>query len=157
MKTVEKYLNVNFEPREGKRNIDMIVIHSTGSDNLNGTIDWFNNPNSKVSAHFVIDKDGTVYKLVKINDVAWHARGCNSRSVGIEIVQSVTVPATINQRIALAELVINLLKSIKTIRYLQGHFELTKGKTDPYEPQIVYDLRRYFKLRNINDELKATV
>lgn len=157
MIVVEKLIACNFEIPQVKRTIDMIVLHSTASDSAEGTINWFNNVNSKVSSHYLIDKNGIVYKLVKTSNIAWHAKGYNTRSVGIEIVQSITSAMTMQQRIALAELVISLLTSINTIKYLQGHFELTRNKTDPYENDIVYDLRSYFKLKDINNEAKAVV
>jgi len=37
-----------------------------------------------VSSHFVIDNDGTIYQLVDVNDVAWHAGKVNSKSIGID-------------------------------------------------------------------------
>src|SRR5208283_3912019 len=51
-------------------------------------------PAAKVSAHYLIDEDGTVYSLVPEEMRAWHAglsswRGktdVNSRSIGIELV-----------------------------------------------------------------------
>src|SRR3546814_17186527 len=49
---------------------------------------------SKVSAHYVLDEDGTVYRLVEEGKRAWHAgvsywrgiRDVNARSIGIELV-----------------------------------------------------------------------
>src|SRR3546814_16707189 len=51
-------------------------------------------PAAKVSAHYVVDEDGTVYRLVAEERRAWHAgvsawrgaRDVNSRSIGIELV-----------------------------------------------------------------------
>ena len=42
-----------------------------------------------LSAHFCIDNDGTIYQLLDTQDVAWHARGVNSRSIGVEISNAV--------------------------------------------------------------------
>lgn len=157
MITIEKYINTNYQIPTANRTIDMIVLHSTGSDNAEGAIAWFNNPNSKVSAHYVIDRKGLVYKLVRIQHIAWHARGYNNRSIGIEIVQSPESPTTIEQRYALMELVISLVSTIKSIKYLQGHFELTSIKSDPYEKEIVRLIRQYLRLRNIQNEAQAVV
>ncbi|MEO0132624.1 MAG: peptidoglycan recognition family protein [candidate division WOR-3 bacterium] len=157
MKIVAEFLDINYKPCDKPRKIDMIVLHSTGSDDVNGVISWFKNPASQVSAHYVIDKDGTVYKLVRLNDIAWHAKEYNSRSIGIEIVHSILKPTTKEQRIALVELVAELIKNISTIKYLQGHFELSRMKSDPYERTIVTDLRSYFRLYNIRDENKGTI
>jgi|TARA_R110000824_G_scaffold152806_5_gene324116 hypothetical protein len=38
-----------------------------------------------ISSHFAIDNDGTIYQMVDTNDVAWHAKGSNDRSIGIDI------------------------------------------------------------------------
>jgi len=39
----------------------------------------------KLSVHFLLDVDGTLYQTLDLSDTAWHARQANSRSVGIEI------------------------------------------------------------------------
>jgi len=41
--------------------------------------------NRGLSVHFCIDNDGTIYQLLDTQHVAWHAKGVNSRSVGVEI------------------------------------------------------------------------
>ena len=56
---------------------------------------WISSPirRSEVSAHYLVDEDGTVYRLVPEEQRAWHAglsywrgeRDVNSRSIGIEI------------------------------------------------------------------------
>jgi len=38
-----------------------------------------------ISTHFVIDNDGTIVQLVDTNDIAWHARGANNHSIGIDL------------------------------------------------------------------------
>ena len=38
-----------------------------------------------ISVHFMIDNDGTIYQLLDTNDIAWHARPFNSKSIGVEI------------------------------------------------------------------------
>lgn len=60
----------NFAP--GPTVKDVIVLHQTiGS--MPGCLDWLTNPVSQVSSHYLITKDGTIYQLVKNEDVAWHA------------------------------------------------------------------------------------
>jgi N-acetyl-anhydromuramyl-L-alanine amidase AmpD len=39
----------------------------------------------KLSAHFLLDLDGTIYQTLDLAETAWHARSANPRSVGIEI------------------------------------------------------------------------
>ena len=70
----------------------LIVIHYTGDNSLEGALSWLCAPQSKVSAHVVISKDGTIYQLLPFNIKGWHAgvssyegrSGVNSFSVGIE-------------------------------------------------------------------------
>ena len=50
-----------------------------------GTISWFNNCDSNVSAHYVVrSSDGQVTQMVREHDTAWHVANHNSYSVGIE-------------------------------------------------------------------------
>src|SRR5690348_10600615 len=72
----------------------MIVLHYTGMPDAEGALDRLTSPEAKVSCHYLVDEDGTVYRLVDERMRAWHAgksrwRGItdvNSASVGIEIV-----------------------------------------------------------------------
>lgn len=70
-----------------------LVIHYTAGGSAAGTIAWFQNPASRVSAHLVIARDGEVTQMVSFNREAWHAgqsrwgnlSGLNHYSVGIEL------------------------------------------------------------------------
>ncbi|AFY61795.1 N-acetylmuramoyl-L-alanine amidase [Synechococcus sp. PCC 6312] len=73
----------HFSSRNGQL-ITSIVVHYTTSRNINGTISWFKNPISKVSAHYIIGQDGKIVQMVRDSDKAWHCFGFNSNSIGIE-------------------------------------------------------------------------
>ena len=73
----------NFNSRNGAQ-IRRVVLHYTTSRNVMGTIAWFQNPASKVSAHYVIARNGDIYQMVRDSDAAWHARSANAESIGIE-------------------------------------------------------------------------
>ena len=75
----------NFSNRSrGRGEVDTIVIHVT-QGSYGGAVSWFQNGDSQVSAHYVIrSSDGQVTQMVEEEDVAWHARCWNGRSVGIE-------------------------------------------------------------------------
>ncbi len=88
---------VNCDSGRSGYQIEMIVVHFTASGSSTGTVCWFTSPQSKVSAHYVLDRDGRIVQLVKDGDTAWHAGlpedlvrndtiRPNSRSIGIEIV-----------------------------------------------------------------------
>lgn len=42
-----------------------------------------------LSVHFGIDNDGTIHQMLDTKDIAWHARGINTHSVGVEIANPV--------------------------------------------------------------------
>jgi hypothetical protein len=73
----------NFSSRNGQT-ITSIVLHYTTSRNIDGTISWFLNPSSKVSAHYIIGRDGKIVQMVSDSDKAWHCASFNSNSIGIE-------------------------------------------------------------------------
>ncbi len=84
----------NHEGRPPGRDVDILVIHYTGMETAGAALARLCDPAAKVSAHYVIDEDGTVYRLVAEDRRAWHAgvscwhgdRDVNSRSIGIELV-----------------------------------------------------------------------
>ena len=83
-------------PNQGGRILPTIIcLHDTAGGLTKGsTVSWFTNPKAKVSAHFVVERDGTITQMVECDRAAWHAgksswkgrSGCNSFSIGIEIV-----------------------------------------------------------------------
>lgn len=72
----------------------MVVLHYTGMQTAAEALERLCDPAAEVSAHYMIDEDGTVTRLVDEENRAWHAgrsywRGItdiNSASVGIELV-----------------------------------------------------------------------
>jgi len=83
----------NFGPRKGVA-VDMLVLHYTGMPSAAAALARLCDSAAQVSAHYVIDEDGSVHALVPEDGRAWHAglsrwRGegdVNSRSIGIELV-----------------------------------------------------------------------
>jgi N-acetyl-anhydromuramyl-L-alanine amidase AmpD len=72
----------------GGRAIEFVVVHTMEIAERTGAADscarWFANPASEVSAHYCVDAD-TVVVWVREENIAWHARGGNTTSVGIEL------------------------------------------------------------------------
>jgi N-acetyl-anhydromuramyl-L-alanine amidase AmpD len=75
--------------------IDTVVIHATVLDSLSEVIEWFGDQQTKVSAHYTIDRDGTTVSHVPEDRRAWHAgesrmkdgrENVNDFSIGIELV-----------------------------------------------------------------------
>jgi len=79
---------------ERKLPVSMVVLHYTGMQSAEAALDRLCDPAAELSAHYMIDEDGTVIRLVDEDKRAWHAgrsywRGVtdiNSASVGIELV-----------------------------------------------------------------------
>lgn len=69
------------------QSIDKVVIHWDGCLNSAQCAKVLGQRG--LSAQFCIDNDGTIHQLMDTNHVAWHARGVNSRSIGIEISNAV--------------------------------------------------------------------
>jgi hypothetical protein len=65
---------------------DTIIIHDT-EGSYSSAISWFQNPNSGVSAHYVIrSSDGQITQMVREADTAYHAGNWsyNLRAIGVE-------------------------------------------------------------------------
>ena len=73
--------------------IDMLVLHYTDMESAEASLARLCDPAAEVSAHYLIDEDGTIHRLVDEEKRAWHAglaQWCgiadvNSRSIGIEL------------------------------------------------------------------------
>ena len=84
----------NFDARKPDANVDMLVLHYTGMRDGHVALERLRAPATKVSAHYMIEEEGTVYALVDEELRAWHAgvscwagkRDINGCSVGIELV-----------------------------------------------------------------------
>jgi len=93
----------------------------------------------KVSAHFLVRRDGSVIQFVPVERRAWHAgisswRGrerCNDFSVGIELEGTDEAPFEPAQYVSVISL-IRHLQSTLPIRDIAAHSEVAPGrKTDP--------------------------
>lgn len=84
----------NFEERKNGVKPSMIIVHYTGMKTAQEALERLCSPESKVSAHYVVDEDGSIYQLVLEDKRAWHAgvsnwqgeTDINSHSIGIELV-----------------------------------------------------------------------
>lgn len=121
----------------------MIVLHYTAGGTLLSNYNYFNRVeiekeralNHKVSllnvsAHFLVDRDGTIYQLLPETTFARHTIGLNYCAIGVENVGGPDNPLTKKQMLANVALVKYLTKKHK-IEYLIGHSEYLKFKTSP--------------------------
>lgn len=121
----------------------MIVLHWTGAKTFSSTFNAFNHAklagdrknlvgasNLNVSSQFLIDRDGTIYRLMPENYFARHVIGLNYCAIGVENVGSEDFPLTDAQLKANEQLVRYLAAKYK-IQYLIGHYEYTAFKSTP--------------------------
>lgn len=80
---VIKYDSPSFIGTNGRR-IDTIVLHTTEGTGTSA-LNTFQNPASKVSVHYLVMENGSIYSLVDEDSIAWHCRNFNNNSIGIEI------------------------------------------------------------------------
>ena len=107
------------------------------------------NPDTEVSAHYLIAADGEVLSLVPEDLRAWHAGAgrwgavtdVNSRSIGIEIANTGVVPFAAPQMDALADLLgdIKARWAIRPERVI-GHSDMAPGRK--IDPGARFDWRR---------------
>lgn len=159
MEIITKYSSPHFR-KTRRAEVDTLVMHYISAVNIDKEdpfneekiIDLLTKPipigngkSVKVSAHYLIGRDGKIFRLVDEEHVAWHAGksklpdgknikgSCNDFSIGIEIMGG----KWIGYEDAQYEAIIELIKDIKTrheIEYLLGHEDIAPGrKTDPGE------------------------
>ena len=93
---IEELPSPNCDDRPAGTPIDILVLHYTGMPDAGQALRRLKDPLSKVSAHYVIDEAGKIYRMVPEEKRAWHAgisywagsRDINARSIGIEIVNT---------------------------------------------------------------------
>lgn len=141
---VEMLADFGIAKSDGVRAVDTIVVHTAYSPegeaydpkNLYKTFKKYS-----VSPHYMIGRDGTIYKMADENDIAYHAgksrmedgrEGVNAFSIGVELINSVTDYPTRAQYISLANL-IEEIKERHKIEHVVGHKDIAPmRKSDPW-------------------------
>lgn len=141
---VNKKVSFGYETSQNRK-IDAVIVHSTfnnsGGDKYDIDLVIKQFSTYKVSAHYVIGRDGKVYQLVDEQNISYHAgksslpdgrTNVNSCSIGIEIMTSYTDGPNETQ----IETLLALIKKIKNnyqINYVLRHSDIAPGrKTDPW-------------------------
>lgn len=81
----------NFGRRPAGGRVDCLVLHADAGKSEAGTVSWICSPESKVSYHYLVHRDGTVTQFVAGEMRAWHAgasefqgrRNVNDFSLGV--------------------------------------------------------------------------
>ncbi|MCS7184104.1 MAG: peptidoglycan DD-metalloendopeptidase family protein [Patescibacteria group bacterium] len=134
-----------FKKYHGKRKIDTIIIHSSYNTfdedhyNIDKIIEIYKQYG--VSAHYLIDREGKIYRLVEENDIAYHAgksrmpdgrSEVNLFSIGIELIYHKNESPNELQYQKLNELIRDIKKR-HNIKYILGHKDIApERKDDPW-------------------------
>lgn len=110
----------NFTPGDRAFPPEGLVLHHAESPDAAGTLSWMNNPASEVSAHWVVDKDGTRYQCVSAYDRAWCQAAGNAHWWSVEMIGFHTEPLTDAQLSAAALILV----------WLHQHFDTPLQLTD---------------------------
>jgi N-acetylmuramoyl-L-alanine amidase len=111
--------------------IDKIVLHCTEGSLASALAEFQRTDSRKVSAHYVIDRNGDIYQMVNDCDCANHCMGANHGSIGIEHVGSETDSLAPPQAAASAALIRWLLHEHQIPRTnIFGH-DFTPGYSRP--------------------------
>ncbi len=141
---IDKKVNFGYEANQNRK-IDAVIVHSTfnnsGGDKYDIDLVIKQFSTYKVSAHYVIGRDGKVYQLVDEQNISYHAgksslpdgrTNVNSCSIGIEIMTSYTDGPNEKQ----IQTLLALIKKIKAkhhINYVLRHSDIAPvRKTDPW-------------------------
>ena len=141
----DRLVGWGYRDEEFGRNIEAIIIHSSynalsdDSFNIDGILREYRSIG--VSPHYIIQRDGTIYRLVADRGIAFHAgrsrlpdgkADVNAVSIGIEIINTKSDSPTDAQYISLVKLV-KCLENKYPIKYVLGHVDIAPGrKTDPW-------------------------
>jgi N-acetylmuramoyl-L-alanine amidase len=125
----------------------MLILHYTGMASAQDALDRLCASESRVSAHYLIDEDGTAWRLVPEARRAWHAgvsywagrRDINAASIGIELVNPghdwgyrPFAPAQMTALIALCHDIFS--RHAIPARFVLGHSDVApQRKADPGE------------------------
>ena len=141
----DRLVSFGYAVPKSPRTIDTVVIHSsynsTGGDpySVDKVIGIWKSYG--VAPHYMIDRAGTVYRLVADTNIAYHAGAAkmpdgrtnvNDFSIGIEMLNTMTGKYTDAQYTAVNALIATL-KGEYPIKSVVGHSDIAPGrKTDPW-------------------------
>lgn len=144
-KIIDKPVSWGFQKADSRK-IDTIVVHSTYNTmsqdpySLEGCLQQFND--YQVSAHYIIDRSGKIYRLVEEKNIAYHAgvskmpdgrTNVNGFSIGIELMIKENSDHPTDGQYDALNFLISDIKKRHGIKYVVGHKDIAPGrKTDPW-------------------------
>lgn len=134
------------------RKPNFVIIHHTAQHSVDQTIRTFNLPHTKVSAHYLIGKDGEVFQLLNDYIRAWHAGASkwgpitdmNSVSLGIELDNNGSEPFPDAQIHALLDLLDTLQSQydIPQANFL-GHADIAPSRKN--DPNVLFPWKKLYE------------
>lgn len=131
--------------RDGKA-VKLVVIHGDAGKSDAGTVSWIKAPESKVSYHYLVGRDGEVYQFVPETKKAWHAgvsewpdctvsKSVNAHSIGVSFANDGTEAYKPVQYVAGAKLVADICQRHKIpAAMIVTHAQVSPGrKSDPWK------------------------
>ena len=152
-----------------KNNIKFVIIHYTGMQSEIESIKRLKNPKYKVSCHYLINRAGKVYQMVKDTNIAWHAGkskwkksiNLNENSIGIELVNKghkFGYQSFSNRQIKSLIQLCKILKkkhSIKKENFL-GHSDIAPlrkidpGEKFPWKKLSLHKIGKWYRMKRRN-------
>ena len=139
----------NFGERRGGQSVGLVVLHYTAMQTCAEALQRLCDPAAEVSAHYLIDSDGSVLSLVDESLRAWHAGAgewggagdVNSRSIGVELANPGDRPFPDPQMRALEHLLAgSLQRHALPPQAVIGHSDMAAGRKGDPGPR--FDWRR---------------
>ncbi len=160
--------------RTNGRVVDAVVVHTMEAaermDTAEAVARWFARPETQVSAHYCVDADSVV-QCVSEQDIAWHARGGNDRSIGIELAgyagqgpkgwdddyswavleRAASLAAEICRRHRIPVRRLRAADLVAGSRGLAGHVDVSEafGRSTHWDPGPAFPWRRFLRLTRL--------
>ena len=146
IKLTKEYLEQRYGLKQETPEIEprMIVLHWTAIPTLEKSFEAFKKstlPNWRpdiesvsglnVSAHFLVDRDGTIYRLMPETTMARHVIGLNHCAIGIENVGGTKETPLTRKQLRANIWLVDYLAEKYDIDYLIGHYEYTRFEGHP--------------------------
>nr|WP_298998763.1 peptidoglycan recognition family protein [uncultured Allomuricauda sp.] len=122
----------------------MIVLHWTAIPTLDRSFNAFVNPTLpnwrsdiesvsglNVSSHFLVDQNGTIYRLMPETTMARHVIGLNHCAIGVENVGGTEETPLTRKQLKANIWLVNYLATKYDIEYVIGHHEYTDFENHP--------------------------
>ena len=142
----KEYLEQRYQLKQENPTIEpkMIVLHWTAIPTLKRSFNAFVSPTLpnwrpdiktvsglNVSAHFLVDQDGTIYRLMPETTMARHVIGLNHCAIGVENVGGTENTPLTKKQLKANIWLVEYLASKYDIDYVIGHHEYTQFEGHP--------------------------